>query len=366
MRIGDFEVRKTGKDTCSVVQYKGEDRDIVIPPAFEKYRPTAIEATLIKKGLRPVSITIPPSVDEIAEGLFPTLKTLERFEVGKGSLSFRSEAGVLYDSSFYSLIFYPPKKEGEEFVSPKRLGRVARTAFCCTVHFRRFVYSSKLEEFQALPSECPDLELFVPSEDAEDYDGVLIKGKKLLFYPPKMAGKAYSIPDGVEEIAALSSEPFFPKAVKTVYVPASLKKGLENALGNASKVEVEAKSGNYRSIEGVLYSWKRVLLAYPGEMEGDVYVTPTGTDRIGRGAFRNARIKTLVLSPGVTGIDNNAFEGSSITTLVIPSSVTDIAVHSLFGADSIGTIFAEKGSVAEIFLRGEGRSDRVRIIPSFF
>ena len=170
MRIGDFEVRKTGKDTCSVVQYKGEDRDIVIPPAFEKYRPTAIEATLIKKGLRPVSITIPPSVDEIAEGLFPTLKTLERFEVGKGSLSFRSESGVLYDSSFYSLIFYPPKKEGEEFVSPKRLGRVARTAFCCTVHFRRFVYSSKLEEFQALPSECPDLELFVPSEDAEDYD----------------------------------------------------------------------------------------------------------------------------------------------------------------------------------------------------
>ena len=109
-----------------------------------------------------------------------------------------------------------------------------------------------------------------------------------------------------------------------------------------------------------------MLLAYPGEMEGDVYVTPTGTDRIGRGAFRNARIKTLVLSPGVTGIDNNAFEGSSITTLVIPSSVTDIAVHSLFGADSIGTIFAEKGSVAEIFLRGEGRSDRVRIIPSFF
>ena len=137
----------------------------------------------------------------LAEALFPSLRNIEGFDVDKSSRSFSAENGILYDGSRYSLIFYPSTKKDRVFQSPKKLGRVARTAFCCKVHFSEFVYSSKLEEFQVLPSECPELESFVPSDDAADYDGVLIKGKKLLFYPPKAGGKAYSIPDGIEEIA---------------------------------------------------------------------------------------------------------------------------------------------------------------------
>ena len=366
MRIEDFEIKRIGKDTCSVVQYKGEDEHIVIPPVIGKYAPVAIESTLIKKGSRARWISIPGSVEEINEALFPSLRNIEGFDVDKSSRSFSAENGILYDGSRYSLIFYPSTKKDRVFQSPKKLGRVARTAFCCKVHFSEFVYSSKLEEFQVLPSECPELESFVPSDDAADYDGVLIKGKKLLFYPPKAGGKAYSIPDGIEEIASTSAEPFFPPSVKTVYVPASLKKGLENALGNASSVEVDSRSQSYRTINGVLYSWKRVLLSYPGKMEKDVYVTPIGTDRIGEGAFRGAPVHTLVLSNGVTAIGNNAFENSDITTLIIPSSVTDIGVHALFGAKKLKCVIVEKGSVAEIFLRGENRNEIMSVLPTLF
>ena len=366
MRIGDFEVRRLSGDTCAVVQYKGEGKEITIPPSFGRYVPAELCGTLLRKGCKAERITIPPSVETIDESLFPSLRCLSSFEVQKGSKSFRSEDGVLYDSSCYSLLFYPPAKECEAFIPPKKLGRVARTAFCCKAHFRTFTYSSKLEEFQALPSECPELEAFVPAEDAADHEGVLIKGRKLLFYPPGMEGRSYSIPEGIEEIAALPSEPFFPEKVRTVYAPASLKKGLENALGNAERAEVDGKSGTYRSVDGVLYSWKRVLLAYPGRRSDEVYVTPSGTDRIGDGAFRRSQLRTLVISQGVTAIGNSAFEDSSITTLVIPPTVTDIGVHALYGAKNLKTVIAEKGSVAEIFLRGEGRSDMLHVLPSLF
>ena len=366
MRIEDFEIRKTGKDSCTVLQYKGEGEDLVIPSVIGKYIPVSVEATLLKKGNKVKSITIPASVDRIDDSLFPSLKNIEAFNADKASRSFSSEDGVLYDSSRYSLLFYPPRKTGSVFIAPKKLGRVARTAFCCKVHFKEFHYSSKLEEFQALPSECPELEAFIPSDDADDHEGVLIKGRKLLFYPPKAGGKAYSIPDGIEEIVSVSSEPFFPESVKTVYAPATLRKGLENALGNAEKVEVDNRSQFYRSVDGVLYSWKRVLLSFPGRMGKDVYITPSGTDRIGEGAFRGSRVHTLVLSEGVSAIGNNAFERSEISTLIIPSSVTDIALHALYGAEKLRRVIVEKGSVGEIFLRGENRGDIMEVHPSLF
>lgn len=365
MRIGDFEVRRLGKGTCSVVQYKGEGAEIIIPPSFDKYTPVSIEATLVKKGARITKIAIPSTIDEIDEGLFPTLKNLEWFEAEKGP-SYRSEDGVLYDGSFYSLIFYPPKRTEERFSPPRKLGRVASSAFSAGAHFRYFVYSSKLEEFSALPSQCPDLEAFLPAEDATDYDGVLIKNRKLLFYPPKLSGKSYTIPDGVEEIASVSVEPFFPGSVRTVFVPASLKRGLEHALLNAEKAEVDPSSVSYRSIDGVLYSWKRKLLSYPGRRKDEVYITPSGTDRIGEGAFRGSKLRTLVITPGVTAIEDSAFENSEITTIYIPQSVTDISLHALYGARNIKMIAVEKGSVAEMFLRGEGKSDILSVIPSLF
>ena len=365
MRIGDFEVRRLGKDTCSVVQYKGEGNEIVIPSHFDKYTPVSIEGTLLKKGAKITRISIPSTIDSIEDSLFQTLKNLEAFDAERGP-SFRSEDGVLYDSSFYSLVFYPPKRSEERFTPPRKLGRVSATAFAASAHFKYFVYSSKLEEFSALPSQCPELEAFIPDADAEDYDGVLIKGKKLLFYPPKLAGKSYSIPNGIEEISAVSSEPFFPRSVKTIFAPASLKKGLEHALVNAEKADVESSSINYRTIEGVLYSWKRKLLSYPGRKEGDVYITPSGTDRIGEGAFRGARLKTLFISPGVTAIENSAFENSEITAIYIPQSVTDISLHALYGARNLKMVAVERGSVAEMFLRGEGKSEILCVIPSLF
>lgn len=366
MRIDDFEVRRLDSQTCSVVQYKGDDEDIVIPEKLGKYSTGKIESTLVRRGLKAKSISLPSSVYEIDDELFPSLKYLERFDVAKGSHSFKAEDGVLYDSSCYSLIFYPPAKSESSFIPPRRLGRVASTAFSATARLQTFAYTAKLEEFQALPSQLPELKAFIPADDAQDYDGVLIKGKKLLFYPPKKEGSSYVIPDGIEEIASLSQESFFPKSVKTLYVPSSLKKGLERALGKQVKVDVDSHNAAYRSVDGVLYSWKRVLLSFPGERRDKVYVTATGTDRIGSGAFRFSKIDTLIISHGATAIGDSAFASSQISSLVIPSTVSEIDVHAFFQAESLKEVFVEKGSVAELFLRADGKESILKVVPSLF
>ena len=77
-------------------------------------------------------------------------------------------------------------------------------------------------------------------------------------------------------------------------------------------------------------------------------------------------LKTLVIAEGVSAIGNAAFEGSSITSLVIPASVRDIGVRALSGAKNLRSVFVRNGSVAEIFLRGEGRDDLIKRTGSLF
>ena len=141
---------------------------------------------------------------------------------------------------------------------------------------------------------------------------------------------------------------------------------MEKALGNAEAADAGHGSAAYLTSDGVLYSRKSELIAYPGRKSDEVFVTPEGTMGIGDGAFRGSRLKTLVIAEGVSAIGNAAFEGSSITSLVIPASVRDIGVRALSGAKNLRSVFVRNGSVAEIFLRGEGRDDLIKRTGSLF
>lgn len=365
MRIGDFEIRKEGSDTCSVIQYKGDDEDVIIPPLIGKYRPVSIASSFLRRGNRVRSISIPASVESIDDSFFPVLEKLCAVSVGKGSRSFCSVDGVLYDASLYSLLLYPAGKDTKDFIAPSRLGRVASNAFSAGVQMETFSYPQRLEEFPVLPSQCPHLRSFIPQSGSAE-DGPLIHGKTLLFYPPASTAQTFSIPEGVEAIAPIPSEAFFPPALRRLFVPASLKSGLEKAVSSVQSIEVDSMSSCYRSLDGVLFSRKRALLAYPGGRKDSIYLTPDGTDRIGEGAFRFSGPKILVIGDGVTAIGAGAFEGSPIEVMIIPPSVTEISVHALYGAKRLKEIHVRKASIAEMFLRGEGRDDLIRTAPSFF
>ena len=57
MRAGDFEIRRLDRDTCTVVQYRGDAEDVAIPGVFGKYRAVSVEATLLRRGSKVRSIS---------------------------------------------------------------------------------------------------------------------------------------------------------------------------------------------------------------------------------------------------------------------------------------------------------------------
>lgn len=367
MRIGDFEFRRIDKSTSSAVGYFGTDERVMIPASESGRSVTAISSGFIRKGSKARKIVIPKTVNEIEDGAFFNGKNIESVEVEKGNKSYKAEDGVLYDSSFYSIIFYPPKKMDEEYIAEHRIGKAAASAFPFPAAIKRFGVTERMEEFGVLPSSLPSLEEFVFTGDdskkgAHVEDGVLYRGKSLLAYPWKREGASYMIENGTEKIEC--SE--LPPSLKKIFVPKSVESGLERILGNAEYVDVDKSNRAYRSIDGVLFSWNGDILRYPGKKKGEIYVTPLGMKKIAREAFASSVLKTLVINGGCTEIAEDAFLDSSLSYLVIPDSVTAISVHAFHGAASLKEIHVQKGSIAEIFLRGEGLGHLLKVSERLF
>ena len=367
MRIGDFEFRRIDKSTSSAVGYFGTDDTVMIPASESGRSVTAISSGFIRKGSKARKIVIPKTVNEIEDGAFSNGKNIESVEVENGNKSYKAEDGVLYDSSFYSIIFYPPKKMDEEYIAEHRIGKAAASAFPFPAAIKRFGVTERMEEFGVLPSSLPSLEEFVFTGDdskkgAHVEDGVLYRGKSLLAYPWKREGASYMIENGTEKIEC--SE--LPPSLKKIFVPKSVESGLERILGNAEYVDVDKSNRAYRSIDGVLFSWNGDILRYPGKKKGEIYVTPLGMKKIAREAFASSALKTLVINGGCTEIAEDAFLDSSLSYLVIPDSVTAISVHAFHGAASLKEIHVQKGSIAEIFLRGEGLGHLLKVSERLF
>ena len=157
MRIGDFEFRRIDKSTSSAVGYFGTDDTVMIPASESGRSVTAISSGFIRKGSKARKIVIPKTVNEIEDGAFSNGKNIESVEVEKGNKSYKAEDGVLYDSSFYSIIFYPPKKMDEEYIAEHRIDRfhLSRNSYSQAMTQRkapmlRMVFSTEVNPFSRI------------------------------------------------------------------------------------------------------------------------------------------------------------------------------------------------------------------------
>ena len=352
MREGDWEIRKIGKDTCSVERYLGSGTELVIPERIGSYQTVEIGAKLLKKTSKVRSLSIPRSIEYIDPEAFQSWRWMEGVKTEGKKL--KSRDGVLYDGAFKSLVFYPPKKEGDLYEAPDTLRRVLPGAFSATVPLRMFSFYGSFEEFSAKPSECPRLECITALESGKlsTSEGVLFKGKKLLFYPAAKRADRYSIPEGTESIEVYG-EPMFPSHISALSVPASLKAGLAENAGLTGGIEVDYGSQAYASRSGVLFSKRDgKLLVYPAGKKEDFYMAPHGTMAIASGAFRGASVSSVVLPSSLVHIEGEAFASSAISNLVIPSSASDIDIRALSGMDALAAVFVEPRSIGDIFLSG--------------
>ena len=364
MREGDWDIKKIGKDICAVQRYLGSESDVIVPDRIGAYVPVEIGAGFLKKSNKAETVSIPRSVDYIDPAAFQTWRNVRAVKADGRRL--KSRDGILYDGSFKSLVFYPPKSDVVDYEAPETLRRVAEGAFSAGTPLRTFAFHDSFDEFSVSPSECPFLESFIAlGEGALSVrDAVLFKGRTLLFYPSRRAASEYSIPDGTEAIAP-SSEPLFPSSLRTLHVPYSLKSGLEESARAVGGIDVEFGNPRYKSVDGVLFSAKdKKLLAYPEGKEDDIYMVPKGTSAIASHAFYGAKARTVILPSSVVHIEAEAFASSQIESLVIPMTVMDMDIRALYGMDCIRSVYVEPRSVADVYLSGSFLSDKARYIGS--
>lgn len=87
--------------------------------------------------------------------------------------------------------------------------------------------------------------------------------------------------------------------------------------------KLENLSDNFKLIEDVLFSSDgKTLISFCSEK--DEYAVPEGVEKIGKGAFRNTPIKTIILPETLKIIEKEAFESSLITNIVLPESLEEI------------------------------------------
>lgn len=347
MRIDDFEVRKTSKDKCSVTKYYGDAENLVIPETIGEFVPVEIGKGLVRKSLKVRSISLPKSIESIDPELFGSLRYLEQIEID--SRRFISCDGVLYDKQMKTLVFYPPKKAGDELMCPDTVTKVDENAFAAGCSIKVFHVSGRLTSFPVLPSQLPALEEFSESGAS---DGVLYSGKTLLFYPPACKRTIFSVPSGIEKIA-IGMEPLFPSSLKRINVPESLKEGLvENAV-NAEEVNVDNGNKVYQSLSGVVFSRSsKTLMMYPKRKKDDVYFIPAGTSSIGKRAFEGTSLKALILPQGISAIEEEAFKDASIEVITLPSSLSAIDIMAFQDIKDVRQVRVEMFSIADVFIQG--------------
>lgn len=129
-----------------------------------------------------------------------------------------------------------------------------------------------------------------------------------------------------------------PTVAKIDYAAFGLCDGLMN-------IYVEKGSENFISVDGILFSPdKRVLAAFP-QGRGGSYTIPSTVREIGPHAFTYNRGLTSVTIPNsVTSIGNAAFNNcSSLTTLTIPGSVQKIGSTAFSSCSGLRQIIFEEG-----------------------
>ncbi|MCD7720616.1 MAG: leucine-rich repeat domain-containing protein [Prevotellaceae bacterium] len=158
---------------------------------------------------------------------------------------------------------------------------------------------------------------------------------------------------GCDSLASIS----IPCAVESIEYDAF------ESCANLTSIEVAESNQYYCSVDGVLYTKdKKVLAAFPGG-KGPSFDIPDYVDSIGKGAFRScsglssvtipssvtsigdstfyncANLTSASISNSVTSIGESAFrECGSLASMTIPNSVTNIGSYAFYDCSSLVSV----------------------------
>ena len=119
-------------ETYSLVGYSGTDTGITVPARYNLKPVTKIKKTaFVNTSVRRVDFG--RLIEEVEEGTFRNVPTLEYINVDTGSSFYSSEGGVLYNAQKTTLICAPARLASTDFVLPASVDNVAKNGLLgCT------------------------------------------------------------------------------------------------------------------------------------------------------------------------------------------------------------------------------------------
>ena len=347
----------------SLFDYCTSLEEITIPDSV-----TTIESFVFSNCSSLKTITIPDSVTEVSSYAFWDSTNLETVYVGAGvtqslesmfgdsdklvsvtvsenNPNYATQDGVLYSKDMTMLWILPAAWSGT-FTLPATV--------------------SYISEYTAL-KQCNAVTAFEVDADNQWYmaeDGVLfdIYQTRLIRYPGARSG-GYTVPNGVMNIGDYAFKGCAFLTDITVSPSASfLTADLFSGCTALENIHVRQGSGEYRSVDGIVYAGDTLVLCPLGRRE--ISVIPENVSTIGEAAFRGcAYLSSITIPESITAIDRAAFSGcSALTSITIPEGITVIeddtfsscsALTSITIPDNVTTIghqaFSGCNSLVDVF-----------------
>lgn len=296
---------------------------------------------------------IPTTVQDISEKVFSTYDSLESIECD--SDYFKSIDGVLFTADYKTLVRYPPKKNGTDYVVPDSVVNIGSYAFRNCEFLEHIILPDSLINIgESAFSRCKSLQdiilpdsitkicrdtfygcqslkkIKLPNSLTEignsafmlcwdlkgiecdspffkSIDGVLFTAdlKTLVCYPQGKGCDNYVVPDSVTNIAedAFCSfvSPWTADSCKRITLPKSINEITDTTFEHHESLKwIECDNEHYKSIDGVLFTADcKTLVYYPRGREDSQYIIPDTVTKIENRAFAsNSYLRKIIVPKG--------------------------------------------------------------------
>ncbi len=322
----------TSGTTCTVLEYIGDNTDVIIPDTLGNYDVTSLDFYLFKANTL-TSVTIPASVSYIQCDLFLNYITLSEKEyntgtnwanpydishklksinVAEGSKYFTSVDGVLYNYDMTELVVYPRAKNTTVFTIPDGVKTIENYSFSGAVNLTKvnFPDSMKIVYHDAFDG-CSSLATVNFNEGLEYiYSDAFYGCAKL---------SSITLPESLTDIYGGA----FRRCTQltSVRIPANIEEIGYGAFAECTKLKyitVDTDNQYYCAVNNILYDKNMTeLIAYPAGKAGIVYTIADGITSIGDSAFAGAiNLSNVTIPSSVIIINDGAFMNCSNLTHV--------------------------------------------------
>ena len=305
-----------------------------------------------------INITIPDSVTSRGLCAFSNCTSLTSINVDSNNEKYMSDKGVLYTKDKKSLIQYPCKKEGTEYIILQGVTSIGDSAFKDCKSLTSITIPNGVTSVGGYAFYCCTnlTNITVPNSVTSIGDSAFKDCRSLT---------SITIPNSVTSIGDSAFKDC--TSLTSITIPnsvTSIGNDVFNGCISLTSINVDSNNEKYMSDNGVLYTKdKKILIKYPGKKEGTEYLIlqgvesikdyafyrctsltnitiPNSVTSIGQEVFSDCRRLTNITIPNsVTSIGSNAFEYCrSLTNIVIPSSVTSIGYLAFYDCESLTSI----------------------------